>query len=167
MLMGEQRFDIIFSGELSTGTDAGVARAHLQKRFGLADAALERLFQGRPVSIKRGVDAETAARYRALFQEAGALVRIDPVPEATGVAETAQQPPPTSVEEPASASEQSTLGFSTETGYLEQWPPQSPPDLDLSDLSLAADGWTLEDCAPAPLPVPLPDTSHLSIVEDH
>lgn len=167
MLMGEQRFDIIFSGELSTGTDAGVARAHLQRRFGLADAALERLFQGRPVSIKRGVDAETAARYRALFQEAGALVRIDPVPGATGVAETAQQPPPTAAEEQAAASEQSTLAFSTETGYLEQWPPQSPPDLDLSDLSLAADGWTFEDCAPAPLPVPLPDTSHLSIVEDH
>ena len=165
--MAGERFDIIFCGELMTGTDPEVARGRLKQRFGLTDQALERLFQGRPVSIKRGVDAATATNYRTLFQEAGALVRIDPVQDVPEVPIADRQSRPPAADREPAAPEQGALGFSTDTGYLEVLPEQTPPDLDLSALSLVTDeDWSLEDCAPPPSSLPLPDISHLSIVEE-
>lgn len=163
--MADERFDIIFCGELVSGTDQATAQAHLKKRFGLSDEALQRLFQGRPMSIKRDVDAAVAARYRILFQEAGALVRIDPVAAVAGVPEPDERTPPVAADGDTVAAGQTTLSLSTQTGYLEELPDQPPPDLDLSYLSLeTSEDWSLEDCEPPLLPVPLPDTSHLSIV---
>jgi len=165
--MADERFDIVFCGELVTGTDEATAKARLKQRFALTDDALAHLFQGRPVSVKRGVDAVAAARYRALFQEAGALVRIDPVAAAAEVPVSDRQTRPPGADRESDASRPTTLSLSTETGYLEELPDHPPPDLDLSYLSLeTSEDWSLEDCEPPPLPIPLPDISHLSVVED-
>ncbi|MBK1701303.1 phosphate-starvation-inducible PsiE family protein [Thiococcus pfennigii] len=77
--MGPSRFDIRFSGELEPGTDPLAARQRLQEGFGLSDAAAERLFSGRTVTVKQSVDRETAVRYRERFREAGARIEIVPV----------------------------------------------------------------------------------------
>lgn len=81
------RFDIQFSGDLVPGTDVLAARQRIQHAFNLSDAAVGQLFGGTPVTVRRGVDSATAARYQAAFRDAGALARI--VPAST---EQASQP---------------------------------------------------------------------------
>jgi uncharacterized membrane protein (DUF373 family) len=74
--MDRNRFDIQFSGDLVPGTDALAARQRLQRAFNLSDSAVGQLFGGTPVTVRRGVDSATAARYQAAFRDAGALARI-------------------------------------------------------------------------------------------
>lgn len=165
--MTDEKFDIIFCAELVAGTDQIAAQANLQRSFGLSDEALKRLFQGRPVSIKRGVDTEVAEHYRRLFRAAGALVRIDPVAPIVGASELDERIPPAAAEGESSAVEYTGLSLSTDTGYLEELVEQPAPEFDLSYLSLeTAEDWTLEDCEPPTLPLPFPDISHLSLVAD-
>ncbi|RKT47304.1 phosphate-starvation-inducible PsiE family protein [Thiocapsa rosea] len=76
--MDRNRFDIQFSGDLVPGTDVLAARQRIQHTFNLSDAAVGHLFGGTPVTVRRGVDSETAARYQSAFREAGALIRIVP-----------------------------------------------------------------------------------------
>jgi uncharacterized membrane protein (DUF373 family) len=72
------RFDLEFAGELIPGTDPALARERVQGLFKLSDAAVSYLFSGTAVTVKRGVDAELAARLHAAFAQAGALARILP-----------------------------------------------------------------------------------------
>lgn len=81
--MSEIRFDIEFAGELVPGTDPGQARAQLQSRFKLSDAAVGHLFSGAPMRIRRGVDGTVATRLHQAFAEAGAVTRILPAGEDT------------------------------------------------------------------------------------
>jgi uncharacterized membrane protein (DUF373 family) len=76
--MDRNRFDIQFSGDLVPGTDVLAARQRIQHAFNLSEAAVGQLFGGTPVTVRRGVDSETAARYQTAFREAGALIRIVP-----------------------------------------------------------------------------------------
>ncbi len=76
--MDRNRFDIQFSGDLVPGTDVLAARRQIQRAFNLSDSAVDQLFGGAPVTVRRGVDSETAARYQSAFREAGALIRIVP-----------------------------------------------------------------------------------------
>ena len=76
--MDRNRFDIQFSGDLVPGTDVLAARQRIQHAFNLSDSAVGQLFGGTPVTVRRGVDSETAARYQSAFREAGALIRIVP-----------------------------------------------------------------------------------------
>jgi uncharacterized membrane protein (DUF373 family) len=85
--MDRNRFDIQFSGDLVPGTDLLAARQRIQHAFNLPDSAVGQLFGGTPVTVRRGVDSETAARYEAAFREAGALIQIVPA-----ASETAPQP---------------------------------------------------------------------------
>ncbi|UHD15865.1 phosphate-starvation-inducible PsiE family protein [Thiocapsa bogorovii] len=78
--MDRNRFDIQFSGDLVPGTDVDTARQRIQHAFNLSDAALRQLFGGTSVTVRRGVDGETAARYQAAFRDAGAMIRIVPAP---------------------------------------------------------------------------------------
>lgn len=155
--MAEMRYDIQFAGELVDGADAGMARERLRELFKLTPEALDRLFSGRPVVIKRDLDEAVAARYRVAFREAGAILRIAPaVSTPTGA-------PPTADEQPA---EPAPTGLTlappgTEVGEA---PPPGPRDIDTTHLSLVGgDNWTLADCDRPPPAAPIPDLSHLAL----
>jgi uncharacterized membrane protein (DUF373 family) len=77
--MNGNRFDIQFRGELVPGTDRNVARQRIQSLFNLSDSAVAQLFRGPSITVRRGVDSDTAARYQSAFRGAGALVRVIPV----------------------------------------------------------------------------------------
>ena len=76
--MSNQRFDIEFSGELMPDADLQRARAQVQTLFKLSEGAVDQLFTGAPVTVKRGIDGALAARFHAVFARAGAIVRIVP-----------------------------------------------------------------------------------------
>jgi len=159
------RFDILFTGALVPGTDPSEARRHIQELFRLSDEKADRLFGGHAVTIKRGVDGDTAARYRERFRAAGALLEIVPAGEAERPSDEPGAAPP-SAASPGSAAEGGSLSLAPPGALLGE-PPDPSADRsarpDTSHLTLAADGWTLADCAPPRDAPPPPDTSHLRI----
>jgi len=176
-----QTYDIYFRGELMPGADSQQARKAVAKMFKLTDESLQRMFSGKRVKIKKAVDERTASRYRKAFREAGAL--IDIVPHAASPAKTASAPDP----------ETTLTALPPRTGSLEDCAPQvdAAPLPDTAWMSLDAPGTvldetpapeasafdtsainmapagqgSLEDCAAPPDDYPIPDISHLALVE--
>jgi len=156
--MAEQRFDIAFDGRMIPGADPVLARKRLQSLFKLDEAGIDRLFSGKPVFIKRDVDAPTANQFEKVFNQLGAILRLIPI-EADD--EESQDPVPSS-----SAETDSQLSLAPQDGFLEEPPTVKMPDLDLSHLSLVqGSDWSLEDCEAPPPAIQTPDTSHLSLTE--
>lgn len=168
--MAGAKFDILFVGELMAEADPSRVRSNIQERFKLSDEAAARLFDGRAVTIKRGVDTATASHYRKLFRDAGALVRIasvapagagEPAPEsAAAVFGHAEGVPG----HPAAGGSRLSLAPLGDDP-LERPVAVAPRLIDVSHLSLVpGQDWTLADCEPPLPPCGLPDISHLRLV---
>jgi hypothetical protein len=106
-----QKYDIFFAAQLVDGFEEATVRDNVGKLFKANEAALEKLFSGKPQLIKRGVDKQAAIKYKAALQKAGAvaLVRITPGTEAAP-APAAPAPAPA----PAPAADDGGLPSSTD-----------------------------------------------------
>jgi hypothetical protein len=171
--MPEPRFDLSYQGLMVPGADPEEVRARLSQIFKLNDQGITRLFTGKPVIVKRDVDRAAAAQFERLFARAGAVLTVTPVEgggtepgSVAGSSQAAAEGPgrpntgglPTL---PAGAA----LSLMPFFGDLEELPPMSTPDFDISYLSLVpGDDWTLEDCMPPPTLIPELDISYLSLV---
>jgi hypothetical protein len=159
------RFDVYFSGKLLTDRPEQDVREAVARLFKADAARVAMLFSGKPVRIRRGVDAETAGRYRASLRAAGALVDIrpnnDPAPPSTGTNRPVEDVPPVAGVEVSEDGPEFEL-LPPRTGSLADIAPPSPPPLrpDLSGLDLAQPGAPLDDTPPPP-PARIP-TDHLS-----
>lgn len=163
--MAEQRYDLSYRGLITPGADPEETRRRLGAIFKLNASGLERLFTGKPVIVKRDVDAATVAQFERLFAQAGAELTVDPLD--TGAPDSAPGPVPPGEDEPAQGLDIDTslLSLAPPGGVLEEPPPSVSLELDISYLSLVpGDDWTLEDCEPPPTPIPLPDLSYLTLV---
>ena len=187
------RFDIYFRGKLLPDTSPQAARLMLGRLFAMDEATLDRLFSGKPMRVKAGVDADRAGRYRAAFRQAGALVDIvshgslppqprtvavpaaaSPEPSASQAPDFELLPPRTgsladcapSVE-PAPIGDISWMRLDAPGVTLDERPEAPEPAFDLSGLSMSEPGsFSLEDCAAPPPPADLPDISHLRLAEE-
>jgi hypothetical protein len=161
--MAEQRYDLSYRGLLSPGADPDEARRRLGAIFKLKEAGLDRLFTGKPVIVKRDVDAPTAAQFERIFAQAGAELTVVPINGGDAEPEPAA---PEEDESPQGLSiDTSMLSLAPPGGVLEEPPPAVSLELDISYLSLVpGDDWTLADCEPPPTPIPLPDLSYLTLV---
>lgn len=90
--MSEPQYNVMLTGELVPGAERGRVVALFGAKFGLQPAQAEGLFSGRPVVIKRGVDAATAQRIVEQVRQMGAVA-----------AAQAAEPPPPPVPAPAAA----------------------------------------------------------------
>lgn len=163
--MADQRYDLSYRGLLGPGADPEETRQRLGAIFKLTESGLERLFTGKPVIVKRDVDAATAAQFERLFAQAGAQLTV--VPVETDAPRPALDPVPLGVDESAQgpAIDISGLSLAPPGGVLEEPPPSVSLEMDISYLSLVpGDDWTLEDCELPPTPIPLPDLSYLTLV---
>ena len=149
-------------------------RAHVCASCSISRTRPRRLFDGNPIVIKRGVDTATASRFREVFRDAGALVRIVPL-DAPEEAPWSAQPVTPPSEPPAEAIAREdpyreTAGLSLapegQSLPLEADRTSDPGRIDTSHLSLVSgDDWSFEDCEPPSPAIGFPDTSHLSLVE--
>jgi len=73
-----EHFKIVFEGALRNGVELQTAKLNLAQLFKTDVAAIERLFGGRPVTVKRGLTHDDAERYLKALNDAGVDARIEP-----------------------------------------------------------------------------------------
>jgi hypothetical protein len=86
-------YDIYYAGDIVEGASEASVRDNLARLFKANAQTLEKLFSGKPQLVKRGLDRETALKYKKALLKAGAIPVIRR-------AETAQHtaPPPASAD---------------------------------------------------------------------
>jgi len=186
----ESRYNVYFAGQLLEGHELSVVRGNIARLFNADQATLEKLFSGKAQLIKRDCDRETALKYKAAIERAGALPVIRAATaQATGKPEqtpggalsaaekiaalaaapdlgsqpvAAAHPDPEPVSPPADASTGKIELSPAGTAVLEPEERAQPvaAEVNTPDLQVDASGERLSPVPPAPPPPP--DTSHLS-----
>ncbi|OAE12615.1 hypothetical protein AZH11_12625 [Pseudomonas simiae] len=76
--MSDNRFKIVFDGALLPGVESTTAKLNLAELFKSDVAAIEKLFTGRPVALKRDLSRSDAETYLTALKNAGVDARIEP-----------------------------------------------------------------------------------------
>jgi hypothetical protein len=167
-----ETYDVYFSGACLKTADPEEVKRKIGAMFKLEGEKLERLFSGKPMPIKRGVEMDQASRFRVAFRDAGALVDIVPAgqpapdPAAKAAAAAARQRPATpeaAATEPA-AQAASISGLTLAEGPLPPSDAPPPAAIESPDYALsAARDFNLSDCAPQVEAAEMPDISGLAM----
>lgn len=78
--MSENRFRIVFDGDLLPGVDVATAQLNLAALYKSEVTAIERLFSGRPVTLKRDLSHANAQAYLQVLSKTGIDARIESGP---------------------------------------------------------------------------------------
>lgn len=90
--MAAETYRIVFKGEILPSKDIAVVKVSLAHIFSLKTPQVQALFSGKSVSVKRGLDPETAEKFRKAFERAGALVYVVPEIQAAPAPAPAETP---------------------------------------------------------------------------
>lgn len=102
--MTETRFNVVFDGTLLPGVELTTAKYNLAELFKTDVAAIERLFTGAPVALKRDLTQADAQKYLDALLGAGLNARLQAQPELSlNLDEVSHPAPATSVCAPAPA----------------------------------------------------------------
>lgn len=102
--MTETRFNVVFDGTLLPGVELTTAKYNLAELFKTDVAAIERLFTGAPVALKRDLTQADAQKYLDALLGAGLNARLQAQPELSlNLDEVSHPAPATSVSAPAPA----------------------------------------------------------------
>jgi hypothetical protein len=71
-----EKYRLVFRGEVLDGQHRAVVKRRLAESLKLTDEQAEKLFSGAAVVLKKSVDVGMAARYQALFKQAGGRLRV-------------------------------------------------------------------------------------------
>ncbi|MEW8508641.1 MAG: hypothetical protein AB2598_18270 [Candidatus Thiodiazotropha sp.] len=164
--MTADSYDVYFSGAIIKDNDPAEVKRKIGAVFKLEGDKLERLFSGKPIPIKRGVDMDRAIKFRVTFRDAGGLVDIvpagEPPPAPRPQPQTADRPAPSIPASPP-RQEAEELGFAD--GPMEpatsgdEVTPIAVPDYELS----SAQGFDLSDCTPKIEAAEIPDISAMQM----
>lgn len=169
--MSDERFDIVFGGELLGGFAPAKVADNLARLFKATPETVARLLDGGTHTLKRNVDAETAAKYRSAMERAGARALLRPLaPEPAAALELA----PPGGELLAAHERRPDCAVEVETSHIRlasaftpatagQAPLPAAPDT--SHISVADVGADLLPQREAPAPAPPPDTSAITLAE--
>ncbi|UCB48719.1 MAG: hypothetical protein JSW56_16580 [Deltaproteobacteria bacterium] len=78
--MGNGTYQLILEGA-AEGFDLQEVKEKLAAFFKMKPEKMDTFFQGRPVVVKKGLDKETALKYKSVFELAGAACRIEGLEE--------------------------------------------------------------------------------------
>lgn len=165
----DQRFDIVFSGELLSGFTPAQVAENLGRLFKATPETVARLMGGGSHVLKRAADADTANKYAAAMQRAGARAELRPAAEAptndapapTATAAT----PPSTAAAPATAATEVSLALAPVGGDLlaaHERRVVEPVVVETKHIKLVSTFMAPPEPERAPPPPP-PDTSHISI----
>ncbi len=145
--MADELFNVVFRGDILSGHNLGDVKARFAQLFKMDAAKAEGFFSGKPLVLKANCDQATAAKFKAVLEQAGAQVEIRS-------ASTAQAPAPVAAAAPAAAQTPTATAPATTASSSAQNP-----------WSLSAAGSNLlkpeENKTVAPAEI---DTSHLKVI---
>lgn len=78
--MADTHFKIVFEGQLQQGVELQTAKLNLAQLFKSEISAVEKLFSGKPISLKRGLTHTDAQAYLKALSDAGVQARIEADP---------------------------------------------------------------------------------------
>lgn len=89
-----ETYSVVMTGKIADGFELAQVKANVSKLFKLSDGQVEKMFSGKPVAIRRGVEKEQALKLSAVLVKSGALAVVK------ASAPVAEQPKPKVVKEP-------------------------------------------------------------------
>ncbi len=155
--MSDERYRLVFRGELLEGQHKAVVKKRLAEALKLDENRAQQLFSGKTVIVKRDADTRTAAAYQKLFKTAGARLRVLPVE----VAESARGGGGFDV-----APVGTPVLDSAQAGRPVSGPAADAADIDTSNLELAEPGALLGSSkSETTQAVEMPDTHRISVAD--
>jgi hypothetical protein len=96
--MSDELFEVAFSGQINDDADLNEVKAKVGKMFNADESKLEQLFSGKRIIIKKNIDQQTASKYQAALERAGAKCEvISQSPHEAPAANSDTAPAPSSV----------------------------------------------------------------------
>ncbi|ARN74190.1 hypothetical protein [Oceanicoccus sagamiensis] len=71
-----ESYSVVVTGKIAEGFELSQVKGNVGKLFKLDDAKVEKLFAGKPVAIRRGVEKGQALKLRAALAKAGAIAAV-------------------------------------------------------------------------------------------
>ncbi|MFF7708311.1 hypothetical protein [Pseudomonas sp. NPDC007930] len=166
-------YEIVFEGQAQAGAPLEAVKLNLGKVFQAGPEQVEKLFSGRRLVLKTGLDEAAARKYQQVLERAGAVVQVNPLEEHTIEIDLPAPAPPPRRRAQVVPRDQYMAAFAevdapdydiAEVGatLAPGAPPPRAPALDLSGLSLAPAGADMGQ-AKAPAAPPAPSTEHLKL----
>ena len=151
-------YHVVFEGQLTGEKALPEVKAHLATMFKMNSTQVEALFTGKPVAIKKNIDAETAKKFALAFKKAGAICRIVDANESAKPQPkpAAQTPSRTQSAPPSDVSSDRMAG----KDIVDLQTPSSIPDFGLSQAGEAIPMLKSDEIAD------VPDVSNLSFSTD-
>lgn len=173
-----ETYTVYFSGQIIKGQDPEEVKQQIATKFKLNQKAIDSMFSGKPLALKRNVDMDEAIKYRVAFRKAGALVDIKPSNEP--VKQAPQAEPDESVlgaslsqpkaydlsdcapnVDPLPIPDISGIKLDQAGATLDEHSAVEPPDIETEHLQLDLPGEILSDVKPADTPDI--NTDHLTL----
>lgn len=160
--MADELFNVIFRGDVLPGQNLAEVKARFAQLFKMDVAKAESFFSGKPVVLKPNCDRATADKFKAVLEQAGAMVEIRTVAPAQPVAAPPAPKPASAPAAPAptaSAVVSTSAPVSAATAATATTATADPWSLSAVGSNLLKPGET-----PAVTPANI-DTSHISLVK--
>jgi len=85
------RYNVVFQGKTAPGNEIASVQKRLMSMLKMDAGGMKRLFSGKPVVIRKNVDAATAEKFQKALESAGAVCRIQAVEVSGGDVLSQQQ----------------------------------------------------------------------------
>jgi hypothetical protein len=165
--MSGEIYDVYFSGAIIKDNDPAEVKRKIGAIFKLQGEKLDRLFSGKPIPIKKGIDMDRAIKFRVTFRDAGGLVDIVPAGDQPPTPQPSQPPRPApQARVTPTDSRQASSELTFADGPME---PAADTDADTTPITVpaydlsSAQGFDLSDCTPTVEPAEIPDISALDM----
>jgi hypothetical protein len=161
--MTTEHFHVVFSGKILEYADLNMVKRNVARVFKQPVEKIEPLFSGKPVALKKNVDAATAEKYRLAMERAGALCDIIPASATPVVQPTADTGNAATATQAGMAAEPSGMSLADVGVTLIEPKPVPAANIDTADMDMDEVGVTLVE--PRPVPEANIDTSGMDMDE--
>lgn len=91
--MADELFNVVFRGDILPGHNLADVKARFAQLFKMDAAKAEGFFSGKPLVLKANCDQATAAKFKAVLEQAGAMVEVRSAAAQAPAPTTAPAPP--------------------------------------------------------------------------